>query len=106
MAVADPAQRTAIAAHARNTYLARLTPEQRRAVTAPATAALRAALEAEADPDGTLDPAERDTKVKLLARARMHKIAMRSAEVRRGAARDRAIEALLDTVFTAVGGAA
>ena len=51
--------------------------------TAPARAAFLDRFEKEADPDGTLDPAERARRASHLKRAYFLRLALRSAEVRR-----------------------
>jgi hypothetical protein len=61
----------------------------RRAATAPARAALNARFEAEVDPDGTLDPAERAQRVRNLRVAYYTRLARLSAASRRKAAQAR-----------------
>jgi hypothetical protein len=58
----------------------------RSAATAPARAGLDARFEAEVDPDGTLDPAERARRVAAKRRAHFKRLALQSAASRRQAA--------------------
>ncbi|HEX4061250.1 MAG TPA: hypothetical protein VHY58_09550 [Streptosporangiaceae bacterium] len=58
----------------------------RAAATAPARAGLDARFEAEVDPDGTLDPAERARRVTAKRRAHFTRLALKSARSRRQAA--------------------
>ena len=51
--------------------------------TAPGRAALLAKFECEADPDGTLDPAERARRADHLRKAHFRRMALRSAQTRR-----------------------
>jgi hypothetical protein len=58
----------------------------RTAATAPARAGLDARFEAEVDPNGTLDPAERAKRIAAKRRAYFKRLALRSAQSRRQAA--------------------
>lgn len=60
------------------------TPD-RAAATAPARAGLRARYVAEADPDCTLDPAERERRADHLMRAHMLRMSLRAKAARRRA---------------------
>lgn len=51
--------------------------------TLPAREAQKAALVRAVDPDGKLDPTERDRRVAMLRRARMLELSLKSAEARR-----------------------
>ena len=53
------------------------TDDERRAATAPARDGMRARWEREADPDGSLSPAERERAVDCLRRAHMRRMALR-----------------------------
>lgn len=53
--------------------------------TAPARAALMAKFEHQADPDGTLDPAERARRAEHLRKAYFQRLALKSARARRKA---------------------
>lgn len=55
----------------------------RSARTAPARAALLARFEAEVDPDGLLDPAERTRRAEHKRKAYFQRLALKSAEARR-----------------------
>jgi len=59
------------------------------ATTLPARRAFLARFEREADPDGTLDPAERARRARHLRAAYFTRLALRSAEVRRQRVRRR-----------------
>jgi len=54
-----------------------------RETTAPARRAFLDRFEREADPDGTLDPAERARRARHLRSAYFSRLALRSAQVRR-----------------------
>jgi hypothetical protein len=54
-----------------------------RETSQPARDAFMAKFEREADPDGTLDPAERKRRARHLLQAHMVRLAMRSALARR-----------------------
>ena len=54
--------------------------------TAPARSAFLAKFEAEADPDGVLDPAERTRRGQRLLKAHMLRLAAKSAAARKAAA--------------------
>ncbi len=58
------------------------TPD-RVAATEPARRGLRAKFEREADPDGTLTPAERARRADHLMRAHMFRLSLAAAETRR-----------------------
>ena len=60
----------------------------RRAATEPARRAVLSKFEQEVDPRGELDPSERARRAASLRRARMQKLALRSAQVRRRRAAD------------------
>jgi hypothetical protein len=64
----------------------------RTAATEPARAGLRARFEREADPDGTLDPAERARRADHLERAHMLRMSLAAKRARR-LAREAAAEA-------------
>lgn len=51
--------------------------------TAPARAAMWSKWEREADPEGVLDPEERQRRAKALQRAFMTRVAMKGVEARR-----------------------
>ena len=53
-----------------------------REITAPARAAFLEKFEREADPDGVLDPAERQRRARHLMRAHMLSLAFKSAKAR------------------------
>ena len=72
-----------IAAHVMH---ARNSPE---AITAPARAAFLGKFEREADPDGTLDPAERARRAYHLRQAHFLRLALASAKARRERAKRR-----------------
>ncbi len=55
----------------------------RSARTAPARAALMAKFEAEVDPDGVLDPAERTRRAEHKRKAYFQRLALRPAQARR-----------------------
>jgi hypothetical protein len=55
----------------------------RKARTAPATAASMGRFEREVDPEGTLDPAERALRAESARRAHFTRLAFRSAKKRR-----------------------
>lgn len=74
-------ERTIVAKIAANTSWAN-TPD-RSARTAPARAALWAKFEAEVDPDGTLNPAERAKRAENLRKAHFQRLALKSAQARR-----------------------
>jgi hypothetical protein len=57
--------------------------EDRRARTAPATAASMARFERQVDPDGVLTPAERARRAENARRAYFQQLAFRSAKARR-----------------------
>jgi hypothetical protein len=63
--------------------------DDRAAATAPARSGFDARFEAEIDPDGTLDPAERARRVASKRRAYFARLALLSAQSRRRAARER-----------------
>lgn len=54
----------------------------RQAATAPARRGMRAKFEREADPDGTLSPAERERRADQLMHAHMLRMALASAKAR------------------------
>lgn len=56
--------------------------EDRSARTAPARAAMLAKFEAQADPDGTLPPAERARRAEHLRKAHFQRLALKSARAR------------------------
>jgi hypothetical protein len=60
--------------------------EDRSAATAPARAKFLERFEFEADPEGTLDPAERARRAEQLRRAYFKRLAVKSARARRKAA--------------------
>jgi hypothetical protein len=75
MSNTDRARIAALTRHARGDTAAAI---------APARAGFLAKFEREVDPNGTLDPAERELRANRLLRAHMLRLAARSAEVRRG----------------------
>lgn len=64
--------------------------EDRKAATAAARRGLRAKYEREVDPDGTLDPAERDRRVDSLMKAHMLRMTLAAKRARAQRASDRA----------------
>lgn len=60
--------------------------DDRAARTAPARASSMSRFEREADPDGVLDPAERQRRAELLKSAYFQRLAIKSARARRKAA--------------------
>lgn len=81
MSGTDASLRASIAANERWARTA-----DRAAATAPARAGLDARFEAEVDPDGILDPAERARRVASKRRAYFKRLALQSARSRRLAA--------------------
>jgi hypothetical protein len=73
--------RARIAAHERWAHT-----KDRQAATAPARAGLDARFAEQVDPDGTLDPAERDKRVRAKRKAHFARLALLSAESRGKAA--------------------
>ena len=67
--------------------------DDRAAATAPARRGFDARFEAEVDPDGTLDPAERARRVASKRRAYFGRLALLSAQSRRRAAQERSAAA-------------
>lgn len=65
--------------------------EDRTAATAPARSGLRAKFEREADPDGTLSPAERARRADSLMRAHMLRMSLAAKQGRRRAREQTAI---------------
>jgi len=89
VAATDPTDRTTIARIATAERWGRTL--DRTAATAPGRAAIRAKLAREADPDGTLDPQERERRVDQLVRAhmlRMSRAAVKKAAEKKQARRD------------------
>lgn len=83
----SPAQRQLAASVGSLTnWSRRATDEQRREATAPARNGMRAKWAREADPDGTLSPAELDRAIDALQRAHMKRMALASAKSRARAA--------------------
>lgn len=78
------ADRTLRAQIAANTRWGRTT--DRSASTEPARRGLRAKFELEVDPDGSLDPAERDRRVDSLLMAHMQKMSLAASRARRAKA--------------------
>lgn len=76
-----PDDRSLVARIAAHESWARTGDRARR--TAPARAAFLKRFEAEVDPDGTLDPAERATRAEHAYKAHMARIALKSAQARR-----------------------
>ncbi len=70
-------------------YIASLTRDQRRELTAEARKAYREKLEREINPDGTLTPAEVRTELRIRRRAIMAEISRRGDEARRQKAAER-----------------
>ena len=97
MAATDPTDRTTIARIAAAERWGRTL--DRTAATAPGRAAIRAKLAHEADPDGTLDPQERERRVDHLVRA--HMLRMSRAAAKKAAPRKRA---RLEAELAALGG--
>lgn len=58
------------------------TPDRAKA-TEPARRGLRAKFERQVDPDGTLDPAERERRVDSLMRAHMQRLSLKATQARR-----------------------
>lgn len=84
-AVLSPAQRSLAASAGALVQWSRVTsPEDRRAKTAPARAAMRRKWEQQADPEGTLPPDEREAAVNRLRRAHYRRMALASARARAG----------------------
>jgi hypothetical protein len=80
MAAKDPETRRQIARLGAHTAHARNSSE---AMTAAGRAAVDAKFEHEVDPEGKLDPAERRRRAQHARKAHMHKLAIRSAQVRK-----------------------
>lgn len=86
-AALTPAQRELAAARGSLTRWSRVnSPEARQAATAKARETRRRNLEAQADPDGTLSPAERAAAADRLQRAHMAGLALASARRRTASA--------------------
>ncbi|MFR9806917.1 hypothetical protein ACL02T_32180 [Pseudonocardia sp. RS010] len=77
----SPGERSALARAA--SYTSWSQTEDRAARTAPARRAALARFEAQVDPDGTLQEAERARRAEAAMRAHMAAIAAKSAKVRR-----------------------
>ncbi|WP_256835992.1 hypothetical protein [Micrococcus sp. Mcc89] len=77
--------------------------EDRSARTAPARAALMARFEHEADPEGTLLPAERARRAEHLRRAYFQRLALKSAQSRRRA-REASAAVAAEAELRALGG--
>lgn len=78
--------------------------EDRSARTAPARAALMARFEREADPEGTLLPAERARRAEHLRRAYFQRLALKSAQSRRRAREASAAAEAAEAGLRALGG--
>lgn len=84
-----PAERTLRAQIAANTRWGRT--KDRKAATAAARVGMRTKFEREVDPDGSLDPDERDRRVDSLMRAHMQRMTLAAKRARSQRARgDRA----------------
>lgn len=79
------------------------TPD-RSARTAKARAALMAKFEAEADPDGTLLPAERARRAEHLRKAHFQRLALKSAQSRRRAREATESAAAAEAELVSLGG--
>ena len=80
--------------------------EDRAARTANARAAMLTRFEHQADPDGTLLPAERARRAEHLRKAYFQRLALKSAQARRRAREAEALAAAAETELRAVGGGA
>jgi hypothetical protein len=80
MVAKDPETRRLIAQIGANTAHSR---NSGRDMTAGARAANDAKWDREVDPDGTLDPAERARRAAHARKAHMHRLALKSAQVRK-----------------------
>ncbi|MDI3331753.1 MAG: hypothetical protein QJR09_13610 [Micrococcus sp.] len=78
--------------------------EDRSARTAKARAALMAKFEAEADPDGTLLPAERARRAEHLRKAHFQRLALKSAQSRRRAREAAEAAATAEAEMDSLGG--
>lgn len=84
-AALSPAQRQLAASLGSLTNWSRITsPEARRAATAPAREARQRSWERQADPNGKLSPEELAAAVDRLKRAHYRRMALASAQARRG----------------------
>ena len=85
MPAADPAERSMVARVAALTRWAHET--DRSGATAPARRAMLERFERDVDPDGVLDPVERAVRADDLRRAHFQRLALRSVQSRRRAAK-------------------
>lgn len=88
MPAPTPAERQLIAAIGAHGRWAQTSADQRHEATAAARRAALARFEAQVDPDGQLDPAERQARAQHARRAHMSRIALKSAQARRQRALD------------------
>lgn len=102
MPAPTPAERRLSAQIAAHESWAR-TPD-RSARTAPARAALLARFEHEADPDGTLLPAERARRAEHLRKAHFQRLALKSARSRRRAREATAAAEVAEAELESLGG--
>jgi hypothetical protein len=79
----DPEERAMIAQIAARSRWAK-TPD-RSGATSKARSSLRTKFEREADPDGTLSPAEREYRVEQLMKAHMLRMTLKAKQARRAA---------------------
>jgi hypothetical protein len=82
VAAADPAVRRLVASENSNKRWSRASKADRRTATEAMRAEKRRRLEQQVDPDGTLDPADRDARVRNLIRAEMARLARLSVQAR------------------------
>jgi hypothetical protein len=100
--------RSLAAAHAAHERWSRATPEERREGNRRARETWLARFAAEADPDGTLDPIEREQAAARLLAAHMSRLALKAAAARREHRRERlaaANRATVDAILAICDGA-